>query len=114
MYPPKPKLTKAVSTRNSPDNSAKVLDVSLHVGAVEETPRPRDAPNAIRRRESAAAISAPAITGVQCTKSVRISTGVVVTIRAEVSMTMILIGLRRQRRPKNERMNKITTIKPIR
>jgi hypothetical protein len=113
MYPPKPKLTSAVSTRYSPDKSAKVLDVSLHVGAVEETPRPRDAPNAIRRRESAAATSAPAMTGVQCTKSVRISTGVV-TVRTELSMAIILIGLRRQRRPKNERMNKITTIKPIR
>jgi hypothetical protein len=87
-----------------------VGEVSRHVGAVDATDRPRDAPNAIKTRERADATSAPAITGVQCTKSVRTTTGAVV-MRSEVCTAVFLD---RQRRPRNERMNRITTIKPIR
>jgi hypothetical protein len=42
-----------------------VGDVSLQVGAVDATARPRDVPNAIRTRERADATSAPAMTGLQ-------------------------------------------------
>ena len=54
-----------------------VGDVSLQVGAVDATDRPSDVPNAIKTRERADATRAPAITGAQWTKCLRVSTGVV-------------------------------------
>jgi hypothetical protein len=86
-----------------------VGDVSLHVGAVDATARPRDVPNAIRTRERADATNAPAMTGVQWTKCLRASIGAVA--EGWVVCTAVFP---RQRKPRNERMNKITTIRPIR
>src|SRR2546423_1104558 len=54
-----------------------VGEVSLQVGAVDATARPRDVPNAIRTRERADATNAPAMTGVQWTKCLRASIGAV-------------------------------------
>ena len=109
----KPKLTSAVRTRYRLDRSVRAGEVSRQVGAVDATDKPRDVPNAIKTSEKAEATSAPAITGVQCTKSVRTTIGAV-AMRSEVCTAVFLSCPDRQRRPKNERMNRITTIKPIR
>src|SRR5690242_1730523 len=87
-YPPNPKLTIAVRTRYTPEASARVGEVSRQVGAVEATDRPKDVPKVISTSEKADATSAPAITGPQCRKSVRTSTGAVAI--SEVCMTGFL------------------------
>jgi hypothetical protein len=72
------------------------------------------APNAIKISETAEATKAPATTGVHWKKAVAVSTGAV-AMRSEVSTEVIPSECRDdQRRPKNDKMNRITTIKPIR
>jgi hypothetical protein len=68
-------------------------------------------PKAIRTRDRADATSAPAMIGVQWTNRLRTSTGPVG--RSGVCIAVFLYRTR-QRRPRNDRMNRITTIKPIR
>ena len=90
--------------------AVRVREVSLQVGAVDATDSPRDVPNAIKTKERAAATRAPAITGVQWTKCLRASIGTVVGDWIVYTAGFPLV----QRKPRNDRMNKITTISPIR
>jgi hypothetical protein len=71
-------------------------------------------PNAIRTKETAAATSAPAKTGVHCRKDVVVPTATI-SVCSEIATLVVLSskgGV--QRRPRNDRMKRITTIRPMR
>src|SRR5581483_10461560 len=64
-YPPSPKLASEVSNNQTPPNRAKVQEVSRQLEDGEATAKPMDEPKDNRTNDSAAAVIAPVMTGVQ-------------------------------------------------
>ena len=90
-----------------PDSNHKATEASRHVGAAELTPRPTVAAKVTRIEDTAVAVRAPAIIGVHCNvqgSSSRLATGV----------ASRLIVKNSYRKPKNDRMNMMMTMRPTR
>src|ERR1700724_1444666 len=112
-YPPTPKLTRAARSRYNPETTVSAGEVSLQVGDEETMPSPSAAPNAISTREIAEATSAPAKTGVHWRKEVAVPTATI-SVRSEIVTFIVLSQGDVQRRPRNDKMKRMTTINPMR
>jgi hypothetical protein len=65
-YPPSPKAASEVNNNQKPPTAASAAEVSRQLDEGEATANPMPDPNEMRTKETPAATTAPATTGLQC------------------------------------------------
>src|SRR3954467_488072 len=107
-YPPRPKLARVAKITYSPVRIASAIEASRHDGDEEARASPSEEPKVNNTNESAEAARAPAMIGVHSTYRNGLSARPARTLGASMAVSPV------QRRPKNDRIARTTTISPTR